>query len=551
MNMGYLYLMILAHTNNYEPYLPRTNLTNYYFIKLVSILIAVYKKIMNSGAIELQAIQVDKACENKRCECWTYNVSDQFPIKSIHEASRKAIVEVGPPHEGYTIETSVINNKINGKAIIRSPDGIRIATLVYVDGVACGYCKLYDELGILYFKGYMENGYRHGRGTEYDENGNLVFDGFYEKGEKRNIYPLDSSKRYWIEYDDNSKIINISQRDNYGQFNGKCYFYDKNGVITRISECEEGRETNVIKQFIGNKMIEYNNGVRCYEGCYRDSFEHDYFYEGEGKEYGADGQTLSFHGNYYKGKRHGMGLVYRNMRVDYRCYWHNGCIKHSYFVALLYIISLILAGYLSWYICDQLISIVYIFIICIAPLVYGGILSIPACAFIIYLSVRNETSLCRHHSQTNYSNLRNETNKKGVAYTRPLNDTETIDIYDECFPFASEFRIDGLNQLKTIKIGINSFTQKKNGWGNSKSKSFHILNCESLEYIQIGRYSFSDFAGQFELKNLPQLQSIQIGTIGSDSCNFWYSSFVIRGIYMILNIWMMHRSSKSAIHYTR
>ena len=93
------------------------------------------------------------------------------------------------------------------------------------------------------------------------------------------------------------------------------------------------------------------------------------------------------------------------------------------------------------------------------------------------------------------------------------------------------FKIDRLNRLKTIKIGNNSFTQKKNNRGNDKSKSFHILNCESLESIQIGRWSFSDFAGDFELKNLPQLQSIQIGTIGSWSYNFFWSSFVIRGIF--------------------
>ena len=77
------------------------------------------------------------------------------------------------------------------------------------------------------------------------------------------------------------------------------------------------------------------------------------------------------------------------------------------------------------------------------------------------------------------------------------------------------------------------------------------MNCESLESIQIGRYSFSDFAGDFELKNLPQLQSIQIGTIGSDIGTFHKSLFVIRGIDMILNIRIMHRSSKSTIHYIR
>ena len=113
---------------------------------------------------------------------------------------------------------------------------------------------------------------------------------------------------------------------------------------------------------------------------------------------------------------------------------------------------------------------------------------------------------------------------------------ESIEIGDECFESVKTFKIDGLNRLKTIKIGNNSFTQKKNSSGNDKSKSFHILNCESLKSIQIGEYSFSDFAGEFELRNLPQLQSIQIGIIGSTSYNFRNSSFVIRGIVMILNI---------------
>ena len=107
----------------------------------------------------------------------------------------------------------------------------------------------------------------------------------------------------------------------------------------------------------------------------------------------------------------------------------------------------------------------------------------------------------------------------------------SIEIGNECFESLKTFQIDGLNRLKTIKIGKKSFTQEKNSWKDDKSKSFHILNCESLESIQIGEYSFSDFGGEFELKNLPQLQSVQF-----DSFNFYYSSFVIRGIELILNI---------------
>ena len=113
---------------------------------------------------------------------------------------------------------------------------------------------------------------------------------------------------------------------------------------------------------------------------------------------------------------------------------------------------------------------------------------------------------------------------------------KSIEIGNDCFGSVETFQIDGLNRLKTIKIGNNSFTQEKYSWGDDESKSFHILNCELLESIEIGEYSFSDFAGEFELRNLPQLQSIQIGTIGSTSSNFFNSSFVIRGIELILNI---------------
>ena len=55
------------------------------------------------------------------------------------------------------------------------------------------------------------------------------------------------------------------------------------------------------------------------------------------------------------------------------------------------------------------------------------------------------------------------------------------------------------------------------------------MNCGSLESIHIGEKSFHGFAGEFELKNLPKLQSIEIGSIKSKSNNFRGCSFVIRG----------------------
>ena len=127
----------------------------------------------------------------------------------------------------------------------------------------------------------------------------------------------------------------------------------------------------------------------------------------------------------------------------------------------------------------------------------------------------------------------------------------SIEIGDNCFSNVDLFKIDGLNELKSLKIGINSFTHVKSGhWddgiANNPSRSFHILNCVELESIEIGEFSFCDYGGGFELKNLPKLSTIKIGEIGSDSSNFYYSSFEIKGIIdMIL---LMNRSSTFEFH---
>ena len=110
-----------------------------------------------------------------------------------------------------------------------------------------------------------------------------------------------------------------------------------------------------------------------------------------------------------------------------------------------------------------------------------------------------------------------------------------IEIGNDSFYWVKTFRIDGLNKLNKLKIGQNSFTQNKFGSRyvyNTILKSFHILNCERLISIEIGEYSFTEFAGEFELSNLPSLQSIIIGySVYSDQSYLVFdNSFIIRGI---------------------
>ena len=134
----------------------------------------------------------------------------------------------------------------------------------------------------------------------------------------------------------------------------------------------------------------------------------------------------------------------------------------------------------------------------------------------------------------------NELNMIELNLNRFVN-LESIVIGNNCFGSIQRFEIEGLNRLQRLKIGGNSFTQVKmidfhNDWNGSidncrnESKSFHILNCELLKVIEIGCHSFADFGGEFELRNLDNLESIKIGEIGNASMNFYWSSFIIRGI---------------------
>ena len=98
------------------------------------------------------------------------------------------------------------------------------------------------------------------------------------------------------------------------------------------------------------------------------------------------------------------------------------------------------------------------------------------------------------------------------------------------FNLVSTFKIDGLTSLTSLSIGSNSFTQHIDGFGNDSNKSFHILNCVKLESISIDIYSFSDYGGEFELSNLPQLHSIVIGQLNVLSYNFYSSPLNIESI---------------------
>ena len=491
--------------------------------------------IQSSYIIEIQPLNESREMEKKsgfEVDIWNWCLTNQFPISTIEKLdSENVILKIGSPHQGYTIQTKMRDGKLDGEATLKTANNTIIAEFEYQSNEMKGECKLYYDSGELFFEGNLEDGYRQGLGKEYDKNGNVIFEGYFEKGCRGKYYKrMNEMEGYWKEVDKNGNVISICKKNENGMNEGLCYFFES-GSLDRVSICENNEEVSFLYRFKNGKMIEYKDDVKCFEGYYEGSIEKG-FSRTYGKEYDDEGKKVIYEGEFVDGQRYGLGVLYNdNNEIIYNGEWVKGLRKNAYDCRY------ILLPLLLWF-CVYTVTF-FIRIKLYVLLILN--------AFYYYCLVSIWVNYCRRMSHL-----------LGVTRDCRPHITKRLYTYDDGFvkfkgnvgKDVKTFKIDGLNQLKMIKIGNNSFTQKKNSDGNDKSKSFHIVNCESLESIQIGRYSFIDFGGKLELKNLPKLQSIQIGTIGSDSYNFFWSSFVIRGIELILNISLI-RSSKSSIHCDR
>ena len=350
----------------------------------------------------------------------------------------------------------------------------------------------------------------------------------------------------------------------------------------------------MLKQFNGDIMTEYRNGRCIYEGGFENNVKLGFPRNGKGEEFDNDGKTRIFQGHYKNGKRHGTGAKYKKGIVNKDEEWVMGqsatsiwCVQSLILIITLFLIYM---SFIVRTIVGAIILALLLFFLLIQwryhewlgeklSLVFGF-------DFVVEKIIENDLEdngksytcksktkrLCKKVLENRYLSMffilviiiliftvysivdYYYGGQNGIGYFQEKYTVQngygdhllcftffghpnlkTIEIGDDCFVNVQRFKIYRMNGLKSLTIGSNSFTRKKNSWGNDGSKSFHILNCKSLESIKIGEYSFNDYAGQFELKNLPSLQSLIIGTLYSGtlystSCNFYSSSLEIQSI---------------------
>ena len=102
-----------------------------------------------------------------------------------------------------------------------------------------------------------------------------------------------------------------------------------------------------------------------------------------------------------------------------------------------------------------------------------------------------------------------------------------FEVRDECFENVEEVMLTGLNRLESVVIGENSFTKKKNDYGNDPNHHFYLKKCKRLRELKMGRYSFNDYS-VCEIENVPSLEVIEMGDLNEESHNFNYASLELK-----------------------
>ena len=77
----------------------------------------------------------------------------------------------------------------------------------------------------------------------------------------------------------------------------------------------------------------------------------------------------------------------------------------------------------------------------------------------------------------------------------------TLEIGDHCFSFVDELKLIGMNELESVVIGENSFTEG--------SGALILSGCSALEALRIGNYSFASYSA-LVIEDVPLLTEVVI-----------------------------------------
>ena len=386
---------------------------------------------------------------------------ESVEMKNGDELNGESIMRLLIDDERYEMSVNMKNGKKEGVGLIVRKNGTLFMRMMFVNDECEGEVTKMNKYGRTVLKGRVSKGRKDGMWTEYDDNGNEKWRGFYRNGVMNmSLKDQEGMKGFYSERNEKGELLSVSEYDEFGLLkNGKCFEYEE-GRLVRECEYKNGVMMRVLREWKGECMIEYDmNGMRVYEGEFEGDMMKGFAREGEGTEYGIDGKSVLYVGGWKNGYREGYGSEFRGLNPVYIGEWKNG-MRDGYGEELNEKGKVTRRG--KW--------------------IKGGY-------DIVIKRFKNRYGIDLNAFDVDCL--------KGV---------ERLVIGNDCFKKVTRFVIDGLNELASVIIGMDSFRFNENIRFGSKCL---IMNCDQLREISIGEGSFWWYES-FECKNLPSLISIQL-----------------------------------------
>ena len=105
-----------------------------------------------------------------------------------------------------------------------------------------------------------------------------------------------------------------------------------------------------------------------------------------------------------------------------------------------------------------------------------------------------------------------------------LSKLRKLRIGDECFNEVERVKLNGLSELESVVVGVNSFT-----FQSDTKTSFEMKHCKKVKEMIIGERSFNIF-GEFSLENTPSMERIIM-----KEANFYWASCRFHGYGLTIN----------------
>ena len=299
--------------------------------------VVVFRGMMKNGVKEGECHEYDE--EGK--EIWYGMIKEGKRIPLLSEVKEKSGLYCEYNEEGCLLSVSEYDSdgyKKNGmcyvieggmiKRVCMMLNGNEVRVLFEMEG---DRMIEYDERGNKRYEGgwsgdWIEGVKRDGNGKEYDDKGDVIYEGEWKRGERCVVLmkvKKGKMKGMIEEKKRDGELLSVGKYKK-GMKDGRCFEY-RNRVLMRECVYEKNKMKEVLREWKGDVMIEYDKGMRVYEGGWKGSIEDGFVREGEGKEYGDDGKQLVYSGGFVNGIREGMGRILKNGLVIY-----NGEMKYGY-----------------------------------------------------------------------------------------------------------------------------------------------------------------------------------------------------------------------------